>query len=109
MPRSVICLCYSICIFQQRRVHPPTLTPPPPTWYLEYCVWIYYLLALIWWLSWFLGIQHDDHILGVYHRGLEGLTRIRGVEGAEVAQKMKIRVPNKCFPGIWDQHSRFYS
>ena len=44
------------------------------------------------------------------HANAEGTDKNEKVFfSAEVAQKMKIRVSIKCFPGIWDQNSRSYS
>ena len=39
-------------------------------------------------------------------KGAEKMKRFLGAEGA---QNMKIRVPNKRFPGIWDQNPRPYN
>ena len=41
------------------------------------------------------------------HVNAEGAERGGGVWGTR--QIMKIRVPNKRFPGIWDQNPRSYS
>ena len=39
----------------------------------------------------------------------EGVGGIKSFFCADVAHKIKIRVPNKRFPGMWDQNPRSYS